>query len=137
MSGMDGTRITRRSGMKVLAGAAVAGAFTAGGVRSARSQSADVLTIGGVGSLSGGGTNWGLAIQRGTLMAIEEVNKAGGLKVGEKTYRVEHKMYDDQYTAQGGATAATRLVNEDKVKHIVGPISSAASLAVLGVTQPA
>jgi len=137
MVGSGSTAVTRRSGIKMLAGAAAAGALTGFTGGRAHAQSSDVLTIGGVGSLSGGGTNWGLAIQRGTLMAIDEVNKAGGLKVGEKTWRIEHKMYDDQYTAQGGATAATRLVNEDKVKHIIGPISSAAALAVLGVTQPA
>ena len=129
-----GQRIGRRAGMKLLAGAA---AGVGGFARAGRAQPSNVLTIGGVGSLSGGGTNWGLAIQRGALMAIDEVNKAGGLKVGETTYRIEHKMYDDQYTAQGGATAATRLVNEDKVKYIVGPVSSAAALAVLGITQPA
>jgi branched-chain amino acid transport system substrate-binding protein len=137
---MTGTRtkgLTRRSSLGGLGFAAAAGALTGGRIRPLKAQAPDELTIGGVGSLSGGGTNWGLAIQRGALMAIDEVNKAGGLKVGEKTWRVAHKMYDDQYTAQGGATAATRLVNEDKVKYIVGPISSAATLAVLGVSQPA
>jgi len=130
------TGISRRQGMKLLAGAATTGALIGSGIKVVHSQPSETLTVGGVGSLSGGGTNWGLAIQRGALMAIDEVNKAGGLKVGEKTYRVEHKMYDDMYTAQGGAQAATRLVNEDKVKYVVGPVSSAASLAVLGVTQP-
>src|SRR6202171_1804558 len=111
---MTGTRtkgLTRRSTLGGLGFAAAAGALTGGRIRPLKAQAPDELTIGGVGSLSGGGTNWGLAIQRGALMAIDEVNKAGGLKVGEKTWRVAHKMYDDQYTAQGGATAATRLVN--------------------------
>src|ERR1700733_6115209 len=67
------------------------------------------LKIGGIGPLSGGGTAWGLAVQRGVEMAIDEVNKAGGLKVGEKTYQPKLIMYDDQYTAAGGGTAAERL----------------------------
>src|ERR1051325_9652357 len=84
----------------------------------------DVLKIGAIGSPSGGGTAWGLAIQRGAELAIDEVNKAGGLKVGDKTYNVELLMRDDQYTGQGGKTAAERLVFQDKVKFIVGPIGS-------------
>jgi len=136
MTTTKGKGISRRQGMKLVAGIATTGALMGSGIKVVRSQPSETLVIGGVGSLSGGGTNWGLAIQRGTLMALDEVNKAGGLKVGEKTYRLEHKMYDDQYTAQGGATAATRLVNEDRVKYIIGPVASAASLAVLGVTQP-
>ena len=96
----------------------------------------DVLKIGGIGTLSGGGTAWGLAIQRGALLAIDEVNAAGGLKVGDKTYKVELVMYDDKYTGKGGTTAATRLVNEDKVNYIIGPIGSGPALATISVTTP-
>jgi branched-chain amino acid transport system substrate-binding protein len=95
------------------------------------------LKIGAVGSLSGGGTAWGIATQRGVGLAIDEVVAAGGLKVGDQVYTPRLVMYDDQYTGQGGTTAATRLVNEDKVKFIIGPIGSPAVLGVLGVTDPA
>src|SRR5678815_5117473 len=56
--------------------------------------SAETLKIGAIGSLSGGGTAWGLAIKRGAELAVDEVNKAGGLKVGDKTYNIELVMYD-------------------------------------------
>src|SRR6478672_7167699 len=98
--------------------------------------SAETLKIGAIGSLSGGGTAWGLAIQRGAELAIDEVNKAGGLKVGDKTYNVELLMRDDQYTGQGGKTAAERLVFQDKVKFIVGPIGSNPVLSTVAVTTP-
>jgi branched-chain amino acid transport system substrate-binding protein len=75
----------------------------------------DVIKIGAIGSLSGGGTAWGLAIKRGAEIALDEVNAAGGVKVGDKTYKVELVMYDDQYTGQGGKNAAERLVHQDKV----------------------
>lgn len=95
------------------------------------------LKIGAVGSLSGGGTAWGIATQRGVDLAIDEVMAQGGLKVGNKTYKPKLVMYDDAYTGQGGTTAATRLVNEDKVKYIIGPIGSPAVLGVINVTNPA
>lgn len=95
------------------------------------------LKIGGVGPLSGGGTAWGLALQRGIEMAVDEVNKAGGLKVGDKTYKPKLVMFDDQYTAAGGRTAAERLINLEGVKYIIGPIGSPSALAVVPVANQA
>ena len=95
------------------------------------------LKIGAVGTLSGGGTEWGLALQRAVTVAFDEINAAGGVKVGGKSYTLKMIMYDDQYTAQGGTTAATRLVNVDNVKFILGPIGSPPALGVVAVTNPA
>lgn len=95
------------------------------------------LKIGAVGTLSGGGTEWGLALQRAVTVAIDEINAAGGVKVGGKAYTLKMIMYDDAYTAQGGTTAATRLVNVDNVKFIIGPVGSPPVLGVVAVTNPA
>ena len=95
------------------------------------------LKIGGIGSLSGGGTAWGIALQRGVQMAIDEVNAAGGLKVGDKTYKPCLVMFDDQYTAAGGRLAADRLINVEKTKFIIGPIGSPSVLGAVAVTSPA
>ena len=97
----------------------------------------ETLKIGGIGSLSGGGTAWGLAIKRGTELAIDEVNVKGGLKIAGKTYKLEHIMLDDQYTATGGKTAAERLIHQDKVQFIIGPIGSPAVLSTVNVMYEA
>jgi branched-chain amino acid transport system substrate-binding protein len=115
--------------------AAMCIASMVGCVGSAQAQ--DVLKIGGVGPLSGGGTAWGLAAQRGIDLAIEAVNAAGGITAGGKSFRLELIMYDDQYTGQGGKVAAERLVNQDKVKFIIGPVGSPPALGVISVTNPA
>ena len=65
-------------------------------------HAAEDLKIGAIGSLSGGGTAWGLALQRGFTLAIDEVNQAGGLKIGGQTYKPRLVMVDDQYSATGG-----------------------------------
>jgi branched-chain amino acid transport system substrate-binding protein len=117
-----------RSGL--LAGLALAASWATGGL------AAD-LPIGAIGSLSGGGTAWGVATQRGAQMAIDEIIKQGGLKIGGETYTPRLVMYDDQYSGQGGATAATRLVNADKVRFIIGPIGTPPVLSSLAVTGPA
>jgi branched-chain amino acid transport system substrate-binding protein len=115
--------------------AAIAVAMTIGIAAAAQAQ--EVLKIGGIGPLSGGGTAWGLAAQRGMEIAIEEINAAGGVKAEGKTYKFELVMYDDQYTGQGGKAAAERLVNQDKVKFIIGPVGSPPALGVISVTNPA
>lgn len=101
------------------------------------SVSAEVLNIGGIGSLSGGGTAWGIATQRGVQIAIDEVVKNGGLKVGGKTYEPKLTIIDDAYSATGGRAAAERLVNAEKVKFILGPIGSPSVLGALPVTTKA
>ncbi len=95
------------------------------------------LKIGGIGPLSGGGTAWGLALQRGVQLAVDDVVKSGGLKVGGKTYMPKLVMIDDQYTSAGGRLAADRLVNVEKAKFIIGPIGSPSVLSAVAVTTPA
>ncbi len=100
-------------------------------------QAQETLKIGAIGPLSGGGTAWGLAVQRGVEMAIDEVNQQGGLKVGDKVYKPQLVMYDDKYTATGGRTAAERLVSMDSVKYIIGPIGTPSAMAVVPITNKA
>lgn len=94
------------------------------------------LKIGVIAPLSGTGAGWGLAIRAGAEMAAEDVNNAGGLKIGNKVYTIRVIPYDTKYTSQGGADAANRLVYEDNVKFIVGPMSSAAAIAAQEITEP-
>jgi branched-chain amino acid transport system substrate-binding protein len=115
--------------------AVFAAALMTAGLGSAQAQ--ETLKIGGVGPLSGGGTAWGLAAQRGMEIAIEEINAAGGVKAEGKAYKLQLVMYDDQYTGAGGKAAAERLVNQDKVKFIIGPVGSPPALGVISVTNPA
>ena len=114
---------------------AFAATLMVAGLHAAQAQ--ETLKIGGVGPLSGGGTAWGLAAQRGMEIAIEEINAAGGVKAEGKTYKLQLVMYDDQYTGAGGKAAAERLVNQDKVKFIIGPVGSPPALGVISVTNPA
>jgi branched-chain amino acid transport system substrate-binding protein len=114
---------------------ALGAALLMAGVVGARAQ--EVLKVGGIGPLSGGGTAWGLAAQRGMELAVEDINANGGVKAGGKVYKLELIMYDDQYTGQGGKAAAERLVNQDNVKFIIGPVGSPPALGVISVTNPA
>ena len=90
----------------------------------------EVLKIGVVSALDGPGSEWGRGVDGGTKIAAKEVNDAGGLKVGDKTYKLQVISYDDAYKAAQGVAAATRLIEQDRVKFILGPLGSASGLAV-------
>lgn len=94
------------------------------------------IKFGVIAPLSGGGTDWGIGTQRGVELAIDEINAAGGLGVGGETYTFSSVVYDDQYTGQGGTTAATRLIEGDGVKYIFGPLGSPPVLAAQAVAAP-
>jgi branched-chain amino acid transport system substrate-binding protein len=114
---------------------AVAALALSAGLTPVAATGAD-LKVGVIAPLSGGGTDWGVGTQRGVELAADEINKAGGLKVGNETYMISAVTYDDQYTGQGGTTAATRLIQGDGVKFIFGPLGSTPVLAAQAVAAP-
>lgn len=100
---------------------------------SSHSASAETLKLGVLATLSGAGTAWGLSMQGAAELAAEDVNSKGGLEVAGKKYKVEVVAYDDHYKAADALTAFNRLVFDDGIKYVVGPLGSAPALAVLPV----
>src|SRR5439155_492143 len=63
------------------------------------------LTIGVLGPLSGGAASYGVEMVRGAEMKADELNKAGGLKVGGDVYKIKLVSYDHKALAADAATA--------------------------------
>lgn len=124
----------RKFWLFVLSGALglVATSFGPGQVASA----AEELKVGVIGPMSGPGAPWGIALLRGVEISADEINAAGGIKAGGKSYQVKVISADDKYTGKGGVDAAMKLVHQDQVKYIVGSISSASVLAFQPITEP-
>jgi branched-chain amino acid transport system substrate-binding protein len=57
-------------------------------------------------------------------MWLEDINAAGGLKVGDKQYKVELVIEDNESKAESAVKANTKMITEDEVLVIVGPQSS-------------
>lgn len=95
----------------------------------------DEIKIGAVVTISGAGAAWGQAILHGAELAAKDVNDTGGLKVGDKTYKVSVIPYDDKYQAGEAVTAINRLAFQDEVKFVVGPVGSAPALAIQPITE--
>ncbi len=57
-------------------------------------------------------------------MWLSDIKKAGGLKVGGKTYKVTLAIEDNESKADSAVSAATKLITEDGALAIVGPQAS-------------
>jgi branched-chain amino acid transport system substrate-binding protein len=93
------------------------------------------LKIGFISALSGPGIGWGMGMLGGLEMAAEDVNKSGGIQIGDTAYTIKVIAYDDKYTGPGAVQAAQRLISQDGVNIIVGPIGSVPMLAMADVTE--
>ena len=93
------------------------------------------IKIGAIVTLSGAGAAWGQGMLYAAELAADDVNAKGGLEIDGKKHKVKVIAYDDKYQANEAVTAANRLVFEDKVKYIIGPVGSAAALAVAPITE--
>src|SRR5262252_6344777 len=84
----------------------------------------DTITIGMTESQTGALNVDSLAQQRGAEMWRDEVNAAGGIKAGDKHYKVRFVTYDDQ--SQGGRVQQlyTRLIVQDHAQFLFSPYSS-------------
>jgi branched-chain amino acid transport system substrate-binding protein len=94
---------------------------------------ADTILLGEVGSLTGAEATFGQSTHEGIQLALEQANAAGGVN-GKK---LEVRVYDDQGKPEEAANAAVRLINQDKVKLILGEVASTNSLAMADKAQAA
>lgn len=86
-------------------------------------------------ALTGSLSKEGTLSQEGYELWKETYNKAGGILVGDKRYKIETKYYDDESSAQKSATLAQKLINDDKVNFLLGPYGTSANLQVSTVAE--
>jgi len=89
---------------------------------SARAQ--DSITIGFTVSQTGALNVDSLAQLRGFEMWRDDVNAAGGIKSGGKTYMVKFVSYDDQSQGARVQQLYTQLIVQDKAQFLFSPYSS-------------
>jgi branched-chain amino acid transport system substrate-binding protein len=98
---------------------------------SACKKSDDTILVGEVGSMTGDQATFGISTHRGILLALDEINAAGGVK--GKKLRV--KSIDDQGKAEEAASATTALITRDKAVAIIGEVASSLSLQMAPIAQ--
>jgi branched-chain amino acid transport system substrate-binding protein len=110
-------RFTKRAFNAALAVAVLsfAGAATA----------ADPIKIGVSGPFTGGSSSMGVSMRDGVKLAVEEINKAGGV-IGRQLQIIER---DDEAKNERGVQIAQELINKEKVAATVGFINTGVALA--------
>lgn len=88
----------------------------------------DVMKVGGLGPLTGPLAIYGVSSTNGSKLAMEEINKNGGI-LGKQ---VEYLVLDEKGDSTEAVTAYNRLVDEGVVA-LIGDITSKPSLAVAEV----
>ena len=85
---------------------------------------ADMIKIGFDIELTGDIPKVGEASKFTGEMLKEQINKNGGLKVGNKSYMLNFIYEDNEAKAESAAAAALKLITQDQVLGIVGPQAS-------------
>jgi len=114
--------ITRR---QVLAGSAVSAASLASGLAAPAIAQNEPIKIGYLPALTGPSSSTGIGINRGTVLAVEEFNAAGGIN-GRK---IELVVRDTQSDPTKAVNAVAELSQRQKVTIIWGPLNSGEALA--------
>ena len=94
-------------------------------------QEAKDIKIGGNFELTGGIANFGKQTTNGIKLAFKEVNAAGGV-LGKQLTFVEA---DNKSEPSEATNAITKLITQDKVVAVLGPVASSNVLATLQVSQ--
>ena len=114
--------ISRR---QVLAGSAVSAAALASGFPAPAIAQSEPIKIGYLPALTGPSSSTGIGINRGTQLAVEEINNSGGIK-GRK---IELITRDTQSDPTKAVNAVAELTQRQKVAMIFGPVNSGEALA--------
>lgn len=94
-------------------------------------ESEDTIKIGLLTPRTGKVAQYGINVENAAKLAIDEVNAAGGID-GKK---VEMIVYDNKGDATESINLFKRLVDNDKVVAIVGPVISSTALAVAPLAE--
>jgi len=98
-------------------------------------QAGEKITIGLNISLTGNRQATGISTKEGVELLREQVNSAGGLRIGNKHYEVEFVYADDESTPQKAVAAALQLITKDNVLGMVGPNASSSAIPAGNIAE--
>ncbi|QKP77671.1 amino acid ABC transporter substrate-binding protein [Methyloligella sp. GL2] len=114
---------------------AIASAFLSAAALSGNAAKAEVIVLGAPISLSGSYAKNGAFMRDGYKFAVQSINRAGGVVVRGKPYKLELKFYDDRSRPDLSAAIAEKLIEQDRVRFLLGPYSTDLTEAVAPVAE--
>ena len=94
----------------------------------------DIL-LGASVQLTGPVANTGRYYRDAYQMAVDQINAAGGVKIGAETRKLALKIYDNQSDVNLSVRQYTQLVTQDKANLLLGPFASNFALADSAVSE--
>lgn len=108
-------------------------ADAAGAAETATVEGAETFLIGGIGPLTGGAASYGISVKQGAEIAINEINAAGGVTVGDTTYQLALAFEDDEASEEKSPQAYNTLMDQG-INALMGTVTSGACLAITDLT---
>ena len=81
----------------------------------------DAVRMGLHGPFTGPVAYSGELMKKGFLLAVDEVNRGGGIKIGGKMIKIKEFVEDDRATPAEGVAVTEKLITRDQVHAVVGP----------------
>jgi branched-chain amino acid transport system substrate-binding protein len=98
---------------------------------SGSSSNSGPIIVGYYGDLTGRTSNFGQSTKRGVEMAVDEINKAGGVNGRQ----IQILSEDDEGRPEKAATVVTKLIDQDRVVALIGEVASGNTLAAAPKAQ--
>ena len=98
-----------------------------------KSGESEEFLIGGMGPLTGAAASYGNSVKQGAEIAIEEINAAGGVTVGDVNYTLALAFEDDEATEDKAIQAYNTLMDEG-IQVMMGATTSGSTIAITDLT---
>ena len=92
-------------------------------------QAGDTVKLAITGPFSGGSAPMGTSMRDGAKLAIEEINKAGGILVGKKKMKIEVVERDDEAKNERGALICQELAAMADLAGVIGSVNTGVVMA--------
>ena len=93
------------------------------------------LKLGYLDALTGPMAVYGIPQKEGIMMAVEEINEAGGLAIGNEKIKIELLISDHGTKSAEAVSIVEKYIERDKVKIIFGEILSSSAMAWAPVVE--
>jgi branched-chain amino acid transport system substrate-binding protein len=93
------------------------------------------ITFGSSMQLTGQDANLGRYYRDAYVLTIDQINKAGGIKIGGKSIPIVLKLLDNQSDPNLAVRQYVGLVTQDKVDFLLGPYASGTTIPVSSVSE--
>jgi branched-chain amino acid transport system substrate-binding protein len=121
----------KKTNFYLAAAVAISLTWLVAGCKKSADNAATTIKVGEFASLSGSEASFGRSSHNGTLLAIDDINAAGGV-LGKK---LELLTEDDQSKDGESGTAVKKLISRDGVVAILGEVASIRSLEAAPICQ--